>query len=199
VLAEIARLSHVPTPKAHERQAYRDTLMVALLLACPVRERNLAMMQLGRHLVPLGDEWHLRFEPGETKTRQALHLVVPLALTRFVVDYLARGRPGFPRAATHDHVWPAQKGRLMAEETIYSSVMPTSARLFGTALNPHAFRSLAATLLAETSSEDAQHAQALLGHRQPETTEKYYIRASQLSPARKVAQALQAIRDAQPE
>jgi len=74
----------------------------------------------------------------------------------------------------------------MAEETIYASVMATSAQLFGTALNPHSFRSLAATLLAETSPEDALHARPLLGHRQMETTEKHYIRASQLSAAREL-------------
>ena len=83
----------------------------------------------------------------------------------------------------------------MAYETLYDSVRSTSRRLFGTALNPHAFRSLAATLLAETSPEDALHARPLLGHRQPQTTEKHYVRASQLSAARKVAQALQQIRD----
>jgi integrase len=173
--------------------------MVALLLACPIRERNLAQMELGRHLVRLGEDWHLRFEPEETKTGQALHLVVPAGLTDFVDDYLARIRPSFRGAANHAGVWPAQKGRSMAEETIYASVMATSEHLFGTALNPHAFRSLAATLLAETSPEDALHARPLLGHRQPETTEKHYIRASQLQAARKVAQALQEIRDAQPE
>jgi integrase len=87
----------------------------------------------------------------------------------------------------------------MAEETIYDSVMSTSRWLFGTALNPHAFRSLAATLLAETSPEDALHARPLLGHRQPQTTEQYYIRASQRQSAWKVAEALQEIRDADPE
>jgi integrase len=196
---ELKRLSRIPAPKGRERQAYRDVLLVAFLLACPIRERNLAIVELGRHLVRVSGDWHLRFEPEETKTGQALHLVVPAALTPYLDDYMARIRPAFPGAATHAHVWPAQKGRPMAEETIYASVMATSKRLFGTALNPHAFRSLAATLLAESSPEDALHARLLLGHRQPETTEKYYIRASQLQAARKVAEALQAIRDAQPE
>jgi integrase/recombinase XerD len=194
-LGQLERLSRIPAPKARHRQAYRDVLLVALLLACPVRERNLAMMEVDRHLVRIGDEWHLRFEPQETKTGQALHLIAPAELTRFLDDYLARIRPGFPGAAAHVHVWPAQKGRPMAEETIYASVMATSARLFGTALNPHAFRSLSATLLAETSPEDALRARPLLGHRQMGTTQKHYIRASQLSAARKVAAAVQEIRD----
>ncbi len=198
-LAELDRLARLAAPTARERQVYRDTLLVALLIACPIRERNLAQMEMGRHLVRVGEDWHLRFEPAETKTTQALHLVVPSKLTGYVDNYLARIRPAFPGAATHAHVWPAQKGRPIAEETIYSSVMAISQRLFGTALNPHAFRSLAATLLAETSPEDALHARPLLGHRQPKTTEKHYVRASQLHAARKVAEVLQQIRDGEPE
>lgn len=201
-LAELERLSRTVSPKPRARQATRDTLLVALLLACPLREHNLAIMELGLHLVRLGTggevSWHLRFEPDETKTGQALHLVVPSALTPYVDHYLAQVRPGFPGAATHAHVWPAQKGRPMAEATIYASVMSTSQRLFGTALNPHAFRTLAATLLAEASPEDALHARPLLGHRQLGTTEKHYIRACQMSAGRKVAEALQEIRDARP-
>ena len=187
MLAELERLARLPVPTPRERQAYRDTLLTALLLACPIRERNLATMEVGRHLVRVGSEWHLRFEPDETKIGQALHLVLASTLTPFMDDYLARIRPGFPGAGTHTGVRPAQKGRAMAEETIYISVMATSRRLFGTALNPHTFRSLAATLLAETSPEDALHARPLLGHRQPQTTEKCYVRANQLSAARKVA------------
>lgn len=87
----------------------------------------------------------------------------------------------------------------MAEQTIYASVMQTCERLFGAAINRHAFRSLAATLLAVTSPEEALHARSLLGHRQMKTTERYYVRANQLSAARKVAQALQEIRDGMSE
>lgn len=194
-LTELDRLSRILAPRARERQAYRDTLLVALLLACPVRERNLAMMEIGRHLVRRGEEWHLCFEPRETKTGQALHLVAPSGLTGYLDEYLTRIRPTFRGAPSHAGVWPAQKGRPMAEATIYGSVMATSRRLFGAALHPHAFRSLAATLLAETSPADALHARPLLGHRQMGTTARYYVRASQLSAARKVAAALQEIRD----
>lgn len=198
-LVELKRLSVIPAPKPRTLMAYRDTLIVALLLACPLRLRNLAMMELGRHLVRIGDEWHLRFEPGETKTGQPLHLIVPAALTRFMDEYLERIRPAFPGVGSHRCVWAAQKGRPMAEETIYDRVVQTSERLFGTALNPHAFRTLAATLLAETSPEDALRARPLLGHRQFATTEQFYIRANQLSAARRVADALQRIRDAKPD
>ena len=61
---------------------------------------------------------------------------------------------------------------------------------------PHAFRSIAATFLAEASPEDALYARPLLGHRQSQTTERYYIRASQIDAARTVTAALRQIRDA---
>jgi integrase len=70
-----------------------------------------------------------------------------------------------------------------------------SLELFGVALSPHEFRTIAATALAESSPEDALYARPLLGHRQPETTAKHYIHASQLKASRQVADALVRIRD----
>lgn len=195
-IVELDRLSRETVLMPRVVTAYRDTLIVALLIACPIRLRNLTMMAVGRHLSREGNAWHLRFAAGETKTRQPLHLIVPDALTPFVDEYLARIRSTFPGACSHDRVWAAAKGEPMAYETIYDRVRLTTQRLFGTALNPHAFRTIAATLLAETSPEDALHARSLLGHRKPTTTEQHYIRASQLEAARKVTAALQAIRDA---
>ena len=84
----------------------------------------------------------------------------------------------------------------MAAQTIYQRVVKRSRELFGMPINPHAFRSIAATFLAEASPEDALYARPLLGHRQQQTTERYYIRASQIDAARTVSTALRAIRDA---
>jgi len=89
-LAELERLSRIAVLTAQEHRLTRDSLLVALLLACPVRLRNLTMPEVDRHLVRLGPEWHLGFEPDETKTGQALHLIVPTALTPFLKTYLAR-------------------------------------------------------------------------------------------------------------
>ena len=86
----------------------------------------------------------------------------------------------------------------MAKETIYMRVRMRSEALLGVAINPHAFRGIAATFLAESSPEDALFARPLLGHRQGETTERYYIRASQIKAARKISAALREIRATSP-
>ncbi len=195
-LAELARCARGPLEKRRDQLVFRDTLIVAILATCPVRLRNLAMMQLGRHLDQTGSEWHLRFDGGETKTGQPVHLVIPAELAPFLAVFLEKVRPAFPGAADGTQVWPACKGKPMAKETIYMRVIKRTRELFGMGLNPHAFRSIAATFLAESSPEDALYARPLLGHRQSQTTERYYIRASQIDAARTVSAALRGIRDA---
>lgn len=196
LLSELERLAHGPLERRGEQLLFRDTLIVTLLATCPIRLRNLAMMAMDRHLKRIGRGWHLRFDGPETKTRQPIHLVIPAELDPWIAFFLERIRPAFPGAADSTHVWPACKGRPMAEETLYMRVRMRTRDLFGIALSPHSFRGLAATALAESSPEDALYARPLLGHRQPETTERHYIRASQLKAGRSVASALRQIRDA---
>ena len=78
----------------------------------------------------------------------------------------------------------------LAENTLYQNTMRRTKELFGTAINPHGFRSLDATFLAETSPADALRARPLLGHRRGDTTEKYYIQACQIEASNKVSKAL---------
>ena len=195
-LAELERRAGGPLEKRRDQLVFRDTLIVAILATCPVRLRNLAMMEIGKHLYQVGSEWHLHFEINETKTGQPVHLVIPAELAPFLALFLEKVRPTFPGAAGGAHVWPACKGKPMAKETIYMRVMKRTYELFGMGLNPHAFRSIAATFLAESSPGDALYARPLLGHRQSQTTERYYIRASQIDAARTVSTALRQIRDA---
>ena len=196
VLAELERRARGPLEKRRDQLIFRDTLIVAILTVCPVRLRNLAMMEIGKHLYQVGSEWHLHFEINETKTGQPLHLVIPAEFAPFLALFLEKVRPTFPGTADTDLLWPACKGRPMAPNTIYQRVVKRSRELFGEPINPHAFRSIAATFLAEASPGDALYARPLLGHRQPETTERYYIRASQIDAARTVSAALRGIRDA---
>ena len=196
LVADLERRACGPLTKRRDQLIYRDTLIVAILTACPLRLRNLAMMKLGKHLHQVGPEWHLSFDGGETKTGQPIHLVIPRELTPLISVFLEKIRPTFPGVANGTDVWPASKGRPMAKETIYARVTKRTRELFGVAINPHAFRTIAASFLAESTPEDALYARPLLGHRQQQTTERYYIRANQIKASRNVSNALREIRDA---
>ena len=71
-IIELRRLSQISQPEAFQLRDYRDTLIVALLIACPLRLRNLTMMEMDKHLLMIGEEWHLKFEPTETKDQNGL-------------------------------------------------------------------------------------------------------------------------------
>ena len=55
-LADLDRLAACRPLAWPDRLAFRDTLIVALLAACPVRLRNLAQIRIGEHLVRVGAE-----------------------------------------------------------------------------------------------------------------------------------------------
>ena len=61
-------------------------------------------------------------------------------------------------------------------------------------INPHSFRTCAATSFALRSPGLARLAAALLGHRDFRTTETYYIKADQLEASRGVNAVLGALR-----
>jgi integrase len=169
-----------------DETVFRDVLIFALLVSCPIRMRNLVQIEIGVHLRRVGDGWELHFADPETKTRQPLRYIIASALGPWIDVYLEKIRPGFRIEPGCQRLWPGGKARPLAYETLYARVIQTTERLFGTAITPHSFRSIAATALAEASPEDALHARPLLGHRLPATTERYYVKATQLKASRRV-------------
>jgi integrase len=193
-LADLGRLAASAPMSRRDQVHYRDTLIVALLTCCPIRLRNLTQMRIGKHLRQAGLECQLCFEAHETKTHQPIRYVLPSVLLPWLQFYLAEVRPGFPREPEDEGLWPGSKGRPLAGETLYSRVLRATERLFGVAIAPHSFRTMAATALADRSPEDALFARPLLGHRSPRTTERHYIRANQLLASVRINAILRNVR-----
>jgi hypothetical protein len=61
---------------------HRDGLIIALLIACPMRIKNLANLVIGEHLVFGGCEYWLKLTAAETKTGRAYVAAVPPELTQ---------------------------------------------------------------------------------------------------------------------
>ncbi len=180
-----------------ERLVFRDTLMIALLCVLPLRLRNLAMIRIGIHLDLSASPPRVRFDATETKTGDVIDMPIPPELVRYLQIYIAKVRPEFPGADRTDRLWLGNKAAPLAEITIYQRIRACTEALVGVQVNPHAFRTISATFLAESSSSDALHARPLLGHRAAATTASHYIRASQIEASRKVASALALVRDAE--
>jgi integrase len=191
---ELDRLLAARVVGPRSRSRYRDALLVLILSACPIRLRNLVSIRIGTHLAQEGADWLLRFSDSETKNGQRLTFVLPPSINPYLAEYLSEVRPGFRPKSDCAALWLNSKGGPLARQSVYCRITSTTRRLFGQSINPHAFRTCAATSLVDAMPEKARLAAPLLGHRYFQTTERYYIRASQIEAGRQVADVLKRLR-----
>ena len=153
--------------------------MVALLIHCPIRLRNLTMIRIGNHLNKVEDRYQLDFEPSEVKTDRYLTLTLPPELTPYIDAWLEVWRPILLKDPVIDAFWIGIKGAPMRERGVYGCVISATEAAFGTSINPHLFRDIAASWIVDMTPENVGIASSLLGHINPATTEDHYIQANQ--------------------
>jgi len=158
---------------------YRNALMVALLVQCPIRLRNLVMIRIGKHLTKVEDRYQLDFEPAEVKTDRYLTQLLPAELTPYVDTWLEVWRPILLKDPFIDAFWIGIRGSPMQNRGVYGCVIATTEAAFGTSINPHLFRDIAASWTVDMTPENVGIASSLLGHINPATTEDHYIQANQ--------------------
>ena len=119
-----------------------------LILACrPIRRRNVAAMEIGRHLVRRGDAYALAFDGAETKNRRRFEQPLDPALTRFIDRYLSYYRPQLLGRSESERVWISRRGKPISDFAVYSSITARTRAAFGFAMPPHRFRDSAVTTL----------------------------------------------------
>ncbi len=175
---------------------YRDGLMVALLAVRPLRLRNFAAIEIGRHLSREGDRYVLRFAPAETKSRRELAFAVPEALTAPLERYVSQYRPllcaragarvqGVPGTPAGMRLWVSAQGSAMIDRSVYESVVTLTGAQFRRPVNPHLFRDCAATSIATDDPEHVHVIASLLGHTSLATSARYYDHAQSLQAVRR--------------
>jgi integrase/recombinase XerD len=172
-LAELSRLNRTALRRRIDRVAFRDTLMLAILVARPLRLRNLTGIRVDHHLVRQGEVLLLCFTAEEVKNRRPLEHTLPDSITPFLQIYLERIKPSFLKGRVSDAPWLGFEGQPLTAHSVYGRIMLVSKRLLGVAINPHLLRDCAATSLSTVSPAAALSAAALLGHQSFATTERH--------------------------
>jgi integrase/recombinase XerD len=196
-------------PPLSRAAQYRDGLVIALLAARPVRRRNLASIEIGRHLIRQGEKYWLIFPPDETKTHRAYAAPLPAALNPHLERYLDHYRPFLiglkgrwgaarPFLRPGDRLWVSNYASAMSGHSIYHRVVKLTAAKFGHSLCLHLFRDVAATSIAVETPEHVQIIPGHLGHATSATSEKHYIHARSLEPTRKYPKHLLGLRAEKP-
>lgn len=164
---------------------YRDGLLIALLISCPIRLKNLAMIQIGHHLLFTGGSYRLAFSTEETKTGTPYLSDVPAQFTEYVDRYLKEHRralqliaqDGVSPASASGFLWLNRFGLPMSSAAIWCQTKLRTKAAFGKGIWPHLFRDCAVTELVDMAPQDIGMAPDLLGHRDFATTKKHYLQA----------------------
>jgi integrase len=165
-------------PTLEGARLYRDGLVIAALVYLPERITPFASMELGRHLRRSGSRWRLSFEAKEVKNRRPRSLGEwPAQLQPALELYLEVYRPILLARHHSARLWVSTDGGDMTGNYLATRITKHTRDAFGVALNPHGFRHLVATTVAEEDPDNTSGVAALLGHARLETSETHYIKA----------------------
>jgi integrase len=174
----------------------RNGLMVALLALCPIRLRNFASLTIGQTFVSRDGEWWIVLE--DTKSQRPDHRPVDHLLASYIEAYLNVYRPVLLAHSPHRvdtalevasalrmeevcALWLARHGRPLTYNGVERLITETTRMTLGVAVNPHRFRTSAATSVALHAPHSPHLGSALLQHSDPRVTQEHYVRASSLS------------------
>lgn len=160
----------------------RDGLMIAMLVCCPIRIRNLTELSIGQLQYDGERECYwIKLSEGETKTGVGYEAEYPRQLTTWIDWYLRGPRKLMLSQGRHQtqtrRLWVTRHGAAMAAGSIRDQIKKRTAKAFARGIWPHLFRAIAATGIVDFAPDKIAIAQDLLGHSRVATTERYYILA----------------------
>jgi integrase/recombinase XerD len=173
---------------------YRDGLMIALLAFIPPRRKNLAALEIGRHLIREGNRWFVIISREETKTGTPNEYRVPELLESYLGIYLDIVRPQMLRRPACAALWLNSKGGPLAYAAIGDIISRHSMSRLGLRITPHDVRDAAATTWAIFAPDQIGVARDLLAHSDLRTTTKYYNRARGIEASRAYRQVIAGMR-----
>jgi len=188
---------------AYVATRYRDGLIIALLIACPIRIKNLANLVIGQHLIFDGAAYLLKLGAAETKAGRPYVAAVPAELTPYIDRWLETHRPrlqtfarGEAQGGIGGHLWLNRYGRPMRSAAIRTQIETRTQQAFGRHVWPHLFRDCAVTELVDCAPDQIGIAPDLLGHADLQTTKKHYIQAIGMKAHARVQEVISARRRA---
>ena len=169
---------------------YRDGLMISLLAFIPIRRKNLAALEIGRHIVSEGDGWSVIIPAEEAKTGAPIEFQVPDLLIPYLALYLDLVRPYLLRRPGCAALWASDKGGALCYGAINNSITRHSMSRLGFQVTLHDARDAAATTWAISAPDQIGVARDLLAHSDLRTTIRHYNRARGIEASRAYRQVI---------
>lgn len=160
----------------HFAKAYRDALLVEILLFKPIRRAEVAKMTIGERLTQdTFGNWTLFISKHELKNHHSPHaedlrVAYPESLSKRISEYIKKYRPaivgGKPIQVTQLFITgDSKKGaNALSEDEITRRFMSRFKQFFGLSIGPHAMRDLIATAYLKRYPGDFAAAATLLNN-----------------------------------
>jgi len=168
---------------------FRNGLMIALLVFCPIRRKNFSALEIGRSFVKIRGEWWMVLSASETKEKRADERRVHELLAPFTDRYLSHYRPLLAQSDNVSALWlSAKDGTPITANYVTDLINAATLSTVGVAVSPHLFRTAVASTAAIYGGENPHLGSALLHHADPNLINEHYNRASSLTAAKNFQQ-----------
>jgi integrase len=169
----------------HKKTVDRETanrvataLWIKIAQRAPLRISNLLSTSLTTNLLRshAGKDAKvaLFYPPEQVKNAKTLEIPLGATTVRLLDLYLKTYRPALIDAPS-DWLFPAQNRGKKRSSVMSGNIQKLMRDYLGFAINPHAFRHLAAKLYLTAHPGRYEDVQLILGHRSRETTISYYV------------------------
>jgi integrase len=179
--------------------AFRDGLMIALLIHRLLRIRNFASLRIGENLVIEGDAAHFTFQASEVKSKRPMDVAFPKSLMSSLMRYVEYYGPillsesGKAKGLVTNALWISRDGTELAEISLHYAIRRRTRDAFGAPIPPHWFRDAGVTLLVRDAPASARLATSILGHSSPEIATRHYNQALMIDSARRHAKVIDSL------
>jgi integrase len=180
---------------ARARQ-FRDGLMVALEALHLIRQKNFAVLEIGRSFRKVNGAWWIVLSASETKEGRADERPIVAYLNKWIDQYLSQHRPILARIPDPPpSLWlSSNDGKPLTYSAVEKIFSRTTLALVGVDVSPHLFRTAAASTAAIYAGDTPYLGSALLHHTDPTVAEEHYNRATGSSAAKSYAALIRSLR-----
>lgn len=196
IWSKVVQLPRVAIAKAKAMQASspeRSAVLaqlaaaVAILTVAPARVQNLAAIRLGINLVRPGGPatpYLLTFPDYDVKNRVSLDFPLPAEVSELIDEYIFDHRPILMRGRDHDLLFPGTAAEGKLARGLGVQIQGLLEKALGLKVTPHQFRHAAAAILLRARPGNYELVRRLLGHRNIQTTTRFYVGLETMEAAR---------------
>jgi integrase len=186
-----------------EAKLIQTALAIELLLNAPVRIKNLASIEVYRHLVEVGTRRerrvHLRFPAHEVKNANDLEFPLMAETVDLLDLYLKVWRPILCSGSDTPFLFPGDRpDRPKGKATLSAQIKELVFAYTRLDMPAHRFRHAAGKIYLDQNPGQYEVVRQLLGHKNIQTTIAFYSGAETASAARHYARTILRIRDGDP-